>query len=136
MIRPEDLLAQNGLSKTNIRVKVLDTFLRKQSALSEAELKELIGEKCDRTTIYRTLKTFEKSSIVFKLVGDDGIIRYVIDSRKTEKEHNHLHFRCIECNQFTCLHDSPISSYRLPDGYKAIKNNFVISGICPLCVNQ
>ena len=136
MIRPEDLLTQNGLSKTNIRIKVLEAFLSKHGALSETDLKKHIGEKCDRTTIYRTLKTFEKLSIVFKLVGDDGIIRYLIDSHKTEKEHNHLHFRCVECNQFTCIEDAPILPYNLPAGYKVIKNNFVISGICPLCASQ
>ncbi len=136
MIQPEELLEQHGLSKTNIRIKVLDIMLKNQSAISESELKKQIGKNCDRTTIYRTLKTFEKKSILFRLTADDGVVRYFVDLKKCHNTHDHLHFHCVECNQLVCLQDAPITPYQLPEGYTALKNSFIIAGRCPYCREQ
>lgn len=132
----EKLLQQHSLSKTSIRIKLLEVLIENQCALSEAELNDILGSDFNRSTVYRTLKTLEKAKLLYKLSADDGVVRYFLDSRHRQTEHDHLHFRCVDCNKLVCLDNAPIVPYHLPKGYTVLKNNFVIVGLCAQCEKE
>ena len=54
------LLEGNRLSRTPCRIEILKALRQADSALSEPEIREKIGEHFDRTTVYRTLRSILK----------------------------------------------------------------------------
>ena len=132
----QDILKNYQLSRTVIRTRILEIFLQNKCALSESEIKDLLGAHCDRTTVYRSLKTFEKAGLVFRLSADDGLVKYLLsldNLHDEQQEHDHLHFRCVNCNRMICLPETTLSPFQLPDGFVAHKTNFVVVGLCPMC---
>lgn len=55
----EQLLERKTITPTSMRLLVLNYFLEKATALSLSDLENLLPQS-DRSTLYRTLKTFEK----------------------------------------------------------------------------
>jgi len=50
-----DLLKRSGLSITDSRKKILDSFFQKNSALAHADIEDYVRTDFDRVTIYRTM---------------------------------------------------------------------------------
>lgn len=71
---------------------------------------------------------------VDKIVRDDGkqYLPYAqIAEKKQVHSHNHIHFRCLDCDKVECLEgEKPIS---LPEGYIAKIHNRFISGFYDDC---
>lgn len=124
-----------GMNKRNTKSKqlILDTLKSADSAMSQEALQERIGDAVDRATIYRVLNSFSEDGIVHKIVGDDGKHYFAVCVNCGEKKHrhNHFHFRCLECGSVECL--SSEVSVALPEGYRAMNFNGVISGYCWKC---
>ena len=59
-------------------------------------------EKADRTTLYRTIKTFEEKAIVHQIDDGTGITKYALCENGCNCEIEtdlHLHFHCNNCNE-------------------------------------
>lgn len=92
--------------------------------------------KADRTTLYRTLKTFEEKGIVHQIDDGTGTIKYALCEAGCNCDIGrdlHLHFHCNNCRETTCLTEHKIPQINLPDGYIAEDMNLVIKGICEHC---
>ena len=95
--------------------------------------------KSDRTTLYRTLKTFEENGIVHQIDDGTGTAKYAIceEHCNCELEQDlHLHFHCNSCDETVCLTEHKIPHINLPEGYKAKDVNLVVKGICDKCSGQ
>ncbi|XJR85105.1 hypothetical protein ACH34I_15100 [Elizabethkingia anophelis] len=72
--RIENILDNKKIPITSMRMLVLDAFLEAPQALSLSDLEEKLAQS-DRSTLYRTLKTFEKK-VLFMV--SKSIIRHSI----------------------------------------------------------
>jgi Fur family ferric uptake transcriptional regulator len=135
MKKIEDFLIQKQVKPTAMRLLVYQ-FLEKQSVATSLTDIELAFDKVERTTIYRTLKTFENNGLVHKIDDGSGIAKFALceDQCNCDVETDlHLHFHCTNCNETICLTEQKIPHINLPQGFKAIDANLVVKGICNKC---
>ena len=130
----EQLLKKRKIKPTASRILVLRYFLEKDYAVSLKKLESdlLYSEK---STLYRTLKTFEKQKIIHSIDDGTGIKKYAlcVESCNCESQDVHFHFHCIECEETFCLNDQRMPSIELPRKFSAISANLVIKGVCANC---
>ncbi len=132
------VLQRHGLRNTNARQEVLRFFMEQEFAISHSEIEQVLGEQFDRVTLYRTLKSFEKSGLIHKVPDDRAVVKYAAcDQACNEREHqdDHIHFKCDRCQQTVCLHQVHIDSPKLPKGYQADGFQLLVTGVCPSCQN-
>jgi Fur family ferric uptake transcriptional regulator len=131
----ERKLQQKNIRPTAMRLLVYE-FLEKQVVAASLTDIENTFDKLERTTLYRTLKTFEENGIVHKIDDGSGIAKFALceDQCNCDLETDlHLHFHCTNCNETQCLTEQKIPHINLPPGYKAIDANLVVKGICNKC---
>jgi len=88
-----------------------------------------------RTTIYRTLKTFEENGIVHS-IQENNTTKYMLCHDACDGDHHHdlhLHFYCTECGKTTCLESVSFEKIHLPENYDFKEFKFLASGICKDC---
>ncbi|SFS40350.1 Fur family transcriptional regulator, ferric uptake regulator [Zhouia amylolytica] len=121
---------------TKSQQEVLDILKQSGLALNHEMIQEQMSLNTDRATIYRILNRFSQDGIVHKVVGDDGKQYFAFCSNCTKDghQHNHFHFRCIECQNVICIKNE--LRVQLPEGYEPINFNGVISGYCSKCCKQ
>ncbi len=134
----KDTLKEYELRHTGCRSDILQSFQNFNFALSHGDLEEQFGERFDRVTIYRTLKTFVEKGIIHKVLDDEGGTKYAL-CRTTEcshdnHHHDHVHFKCLKCGNTTCIESVHIPVFNLPEGYKRTEVNMLVQGTCPSCV--
>jgi Fur family ferric uptake transcriptional regulator len=127
-------LLNKNIKPTTMRQLVLDVLLKGQKAMSLYEIEKQF-ENVDRSTIFRTLKTFQDNCIIHKIDDGTGAIRYALcdEGCTCNPDDLHIHFLCNKCGQTTCLKDLPVPKPELPDDYNFESANFVIKGTCPNC---
>ena len=127
-------LKAKNIKPTPMRQLVLKMLLEEQNAMSLPEIEQKF-DKADRSTIYRTLQTFQEHYLVHAIEDGSGSLRYAVceDDCTCEPHHLHLHFLCMRCNRTFCLHNYPVQIPQLPETYQVTSANFVIKGICPDC---
>lgn len=132
-----ETLKEFDLRHTNNRVEMLDLFLQTDHALAHGDIESRLGPDHDRVTIYRTLRTFVDKGIVHKVLDDAGDPKYALcrhtSCAKDDHHHDHVHFKCQQCGQTTCLDDVLIPAIALPSGYQRQETNLLIQGTCPEC---
>ncbi|NNE14555.1 MAG: transcriptional repressor [Saprospiraceae bacterium] len=139
MDKAVQILSQHKLRKTPFRLDVLKLFLNNSTKGLTTHYIEESLEDFDRITLYRTLKTFEKS----------GVIHVAIDTSQTTKyalchddctAHNHLddhaHFLCNQCGETYCLENVIRPEITLPSDYTLSSAHLALSGICSSCNAQ
>lgn len=135
-MKADELLAKENLSKTQVRTEIINLLKQRNYALSEQEIKDRLFRKYNRTTIYRTLKTFLEHNIIHQIVDDKSVARYVINKEYIRKRNfykEHLHFKCKACGRLFCLENTPVKQYNLPEGFTFEKSEFLVIGICRDC---
>lgn len=127
-------LEQNNIKPTSMRRLVLNVLIENQKALS---LHDIEGhfDNVDRSTIFRTLKTFQDNSLIHSVDDGTGAIKYALcdDYCSCNLEDLHIHFLCIKCGQTHCLRDIAIPVLDMPEGFDLKSANFVAKGTCPDC---
>ena len=131
-----DLLKKNHLSITESRKKILNHFLDANGALAHADIEQRSGTEFDRVTIYRTLQTFVEKGIIHTIPTADNSVRYALCKDECTAGHHHddhVHFMCDDCGTTYCLDHITVPKVALPEGFKAIQKDLVISGLCSKC---
>lgn len=133
----KNTLKEFELRHTGCREDILGAFQTQNHALSHNDLETQFGERFDRVTIYRTLKTFVEKGILHKVLDDAGGAKYALckhsECTTHEHHHDHVHFKCVSCNNTTCIESVHIPAFQLPDGYKRLEVNMLVQGVCPAC---
>jgi Fur family transcriptional regulator, ferric uptake regulator len=137
-MKPEikNILKQNRLSITGSRLKILEFFLAKDSALSHADIEKNTGEIFNRVTVYRTLQAFVEKGIIHLIPTTDNSIKYALCKNDCAPGHhhdNHVHFICDECSKTICLDDVNIPGVKLPKGFKPQHTEMIVTGVCGDC---
>ncbi len=131
----EARLLNKKTTPTSMRILVYDFLSRQNTALSLSEIEQGFVH-ADRTTIYRTLKTFEEKCIVHS-IQENNTTRYILcadDCEEQTYKHQHLHFYCKICKQTTCKED-----FKIPESsnlnVRIDEVRFFAKGICENCLS-
>ncbi|HLS30154.1 MAG TPA: transcriptional repressor [Flavobacteriaceae bacterium] len=138
MSEVESILNKKNIRPTAMRILVYRILSTAEAALSLTDL-ENDFEAADRTTLYRTMKTFENQGIVHAIEDGTGITKYALcEPFCASGDHKdlHLHFHCTICEETTCLTDYSIPKIRLPKNYIAQDMNLIVRGICDNCCSS
>lgn len=134
----EHHLITKNIQPTAMRLMVLEYMLQHQSAVSLAGLQETFP-RADRSSIYRTLKTFEEHGLIHAIDDGSGAVKYALcDEACTAEAHedSHVHFHCTQCGATFCLPGRPIPDVSVPDGYQVQETNLVVKGVCRECSSK
>jgi Fur family ferric uptake transcriptional regulator len=127
-------LENKNVKPTAMRELILDALGKQKVAISLKQLEEMFAQS-DKSTLYRTLKTFEEKKIIHCIDDGTGSLKYAAcdDTCMCNPSELHVHFHCTKCGQTYCLTDIPIPEIFLPKNFVFNKANFVIKGLCDNC---
>lgn len=131
----EKELFRKNIRPTAVRLRVLEQFRSNVAALSLNELEKKLG-LADRSTLFRTLKTFEKKGIIHSVNQENGSIKYALCADSctcSYTDHMHIHFSCLLCSKTFCLHEVRMPDIRFPQGFLPFDANVVVKGHCGSC---
>ena len=77
MKKIEQRLTENGVRPTAMRLLIYKYLAEKEVAISLTDI-EAAFAKAERTTLYRTLRTFEEKKIVHQIDDGTGIQKYAL----------------------------------------------------------
>lgn len=131
----EKKLENHKIRPTAVRLRVLDFFKKHSQAVSLNELEQLLYP-IDRTTLFRTVKTFQQHGIIHPVNEPNGVLKYARCADGctcSYQDHLHIHFSCEQCGNTFCLNDAPIANPDLPEGFIPKDASVLIKGMCPNC---
>ncbi|MUP44423.1 transcriptional repressor [Gramella sp. BOM4] len=138
MVSIEQVLRDHQIRPTAIRLLMYRFLKDSQVALSLNDI-ESGFDQSERTTLYRTIKTFERKGLVHQVDDGTGVAKYALDKPANGKQSTqdlHLHFHCTNCNETTCLTEHKIPHISLPTGFIPEDMNLLIKGVCDKCSGQ
>ena len=127
-------LTMRNIKPTAMRELVLKVLTEQDRAISLADIEQKF-DNADKTTLYRTLKTFEENKLIHSIDDGTGAVKYALckETCQCHPEDLHVHFLCTKCQQTYCLTDISIPSIALPVNFKLETINMVVKGICSNC---
>lgn len=130
----EQKLRNRDIRPTAMRVLVLRHLLEVENCVSLTEL-EMIFERADTSTLFRTLSIFEQKGLVHRIEDGSGISKFglCIEHCDCTIDFQHYHFHCTNCKQTFCLKSMHPSSFNLPKGFSVHSTNLVLQGLCINC---
>lgn len=131
----EQRLESRSIQPTAMRLRVLNYLSERKAAVSLADLEEHFSHS-DRTTLYRTLKTFQEHGVVHQIYDESGSTKYGLCAENctcSYPDDMHAHFYCTSCENTFCFQNLSIPNINLPDAFQPSYGNFVITGHCPDC---
>lgn len=134
----DKILNQKAVRITPMRQLLLEFLVQEQRSFGLTELEDAFP-KAERTTIYRTLKTFEEKGIVHSIDNGVSEVKYALCKEHCTEQHHidqHPHFHCTACQQITCLESVFIPAVQLPKGFEAKEIGMTIKGICDNCQSR
>lgn len=132
---PEQRLQARNIQPTAMRLRVVDFLADRKVAVSLSDLEEHFLHS-DRTTLYRTLKTFNEKGLVHQIHDESGSTKYALCAENctcSYPDDVHVHFYCSSCENTFCFQHLKIPAFDLPDQFSPNQGNFVINGHCPAC---
>ena len=130
----EKRLLSRKVKPTAMRLLVLQHLMQCSNAISLSKL-ELSFERADRTTLYRTLKTFEKNKLIHSIDDGTGVPKYALcmEGCECHPEDLHVHFHCTYCKETFCVTQTSVPMVQLPVNFELSEINMVIKGTCGNC---
>lgn len=128
---PATILRYHNLSHTQCREEMLSVIMDASGSVSYRDIITLLGARYNRTTVYRTFKTFEKQGIIRKITIDRRLVRYEISS--LHQHVLHAHFFCRKCGNLFCLEDPLNISIELPEKFHTEETEIILKGLCLQC---
>lgn len=131
----EKFLQQKGVKPTSVRLLVLNEFMRSSEAKTLADIENSL-DTADRTTIYRTLKTFVEKGVLHPIELASEAVKYALCSANCEQEihtHIHPHFVCTGCGETVCLEVAYFKLQGVPESYQVQDAELLLKGLCPKC---
>ena len=127
-----ELLQEKGLKKTKLRLALIDHFIKAKRAQSYTDLKQVLVEETDKSTLYRNLATFEQVGLIHRINDNSGVSRYALGASLPFGD-DHAHFICESCEAIYCLEKATILEPNVPKGFEAKNVQTIIRGICANC---
>lgn len=128
------LLRNRNLKATSTRMDVLSVISSFDNAVSHAEIQNRFKE-LDRVTLYRTLGVLFENGIIHKAITNESDTYYAMCNNNCtshQHNHNHIHFKCLRCENVSCVQLDKSINISLPD-YIIQNIEIAASGICKSC---
>lgn len=135
MTQVDTFLQKKDIRPTAMRMLIYKFLAQNKFAVALTDIENHFA-KSDRTTLYRTIKTFEEKGVVHQIDDGTGTSKYALCEEGCNCEFEtdlHLHFHCNICDQTICLTDHKIPQINIPEGFIAEDANLVLKGICDKC---
>ncbi len=131
----EDRLKRAKLRSTKHRICVLSALQDAHRPLSHPEIQQILSNiKLDRVTLYRILSSLTEASLVHQVQGIDGIWRFCShDEDSSSCPGGHPHLLCESCGMMKCLTEYKLPHYEVPEDFRVMHKQMVITGICADC---
>src|SRR5690606_41450385 len=101
----EHILEDKAIRVTAMRLLIYKFLAEKQVAVTLSDIEQAF-DKVERTTLYRTIKTFEEKGEVHQIDDGTGITKYALcetGSNCDIETDLQLHFHCNIFNETVCL---------------------------------
>ena len=138
-MNPAELLRSADLRVTQTRLDVIGIFTKHDFAIGNNTIEDALPE-VDRITVYRTLKTFEESGIIHKVLDSAGSMKYALCEEvclSHDHHHDHhVHFHCDNCDNTYCIDEVSVPDIKLPGGYVIKDKSLIITGTCENCAEK
>lgn len=133
-VKIDDILLAKNIRPTAMRELVLVYFIEETSSISLTDLESKF-DHADKSTLFRTLKTFETKKLIHSIDDGTGSTKYALckDNCEIIHEDSHVHFLCKKCKKTYCLADTTIPKIKLPEGFTLENTNLIVKGVCPNC---
>ncbi|WP_338794306.1 transcriptional repressor [Bernardetia sp. MNP-M8] len=130
----EHKLESKSIKPTAMRLLILQYLIEQTTTVSLSDI-EMAFERSDKSTIFRTLKTFEKSKLIHSIEDGTGHLKYALclEGCSCSPIDLHYHFHCNKCKETFCLTTLSIPYIELPKNFEMQQANMVIKGICANC---
>lgn len=125
------ILQNHQLKCTECRTGIIDILLQADAALTEAQIKEALNNKFDRTTFYRSFKTLVEKGVLHSVLLHDSTLYMVNSGEKCAQ--THYHFYCSACQKLLCIHPQEKENISIPEGYKIKQTDIMFEGVCQKC---
>lgn len=130
----EATLEKNGLSNTKSRRILFHILSNSHDPLTLPELVKLVKSSMNKTTVYRTLETFENIGVV-KIVSSG--LKHAYELSDDYVSHHH-HMTCLVCGKIISFEESYkllAELERLEEAYRFIieDHNIELRGRCNSC---
>lgn len=136
--RIDNVLETHSLKKTPLRRSILLAFAEAKSALTQAELIDVISkelEVVDRVSIYRNLAHLKDAGVLHEVDSNN----YVFCSHECA-DHAHLLLFCQKCHKHQEVKDHDrIGNFMLALGnfrFFGKKQPIFLKGVCTTCTSQ
>lgn len=122
------------IRKTKSIDLLLNEFKKNSDAISTVDLVKRLGEKINKTTIYRVLDKLEDDGILHSFLGATGVKWYAKCNGCSKAKHAdvHPHFQCVDCGKVDCLEVNitiPTISNK-----QIISSQVLLQGKCETCL--
>jgi len=128
----QELLQKSGQRNTSARQLVF-AALKQESALGTDQLRAVLADKTDTSSLYRTLNLFREMGIVQDVVIGG---RRMVELTDRFLPHHH-HLFCSKCDKTIVLHDESLEKYltNLASKHKFLHqaHSFEVTGLCQDC---
>ncbi len=131
----EYLLKQKNIKSTAMRNLVLQYFLTNNKAVALKDL-EVAFHYSDRTTLFRTIKTFEEKALIHSIKDGSNTTKYALCNAHCTSENHidiHPHFYCEKCKTTMCLRKLSIPAMNIGNHFVVHSTEFIVKGICEKC---
>jgi len=127
---------------TKTRQTTLDILRNAKEPLSASAIFQLIDDRCDPVTVYRTLHYLEEQGLADSFIlhcDEHGTERYYTACGDCEGKHglHHHWFHCEKCHCFidlgNCKLDSLVASYEHDLGLVVSSHTLYLTGLCNNC---
>lgn len=127
-------LQSRNIKVTAMRQLVLQILIEQKTTICLSELEQKFY-KADKSTLYRTLKTFEENKLIHSIDDGTGSVKYALcrETCACHPDDLHVHFLCTGCRQTFCLTDIPVPKINLPAKFQLESVNMVVKGVCSNC---
>lgn len=130
----EQQLKGKGIKPTAMRLLVLKILNEQKNAISLIELENTF-DQADKSTLFRTLKTFEKNKLIHHIDDGSGSVKYAICEENCDNEHidKHIHFVCDKCKRTFCIDEIELPPVTMPNNFILRDIQLLAKGVCDEC---
>ncbi len=130
----ESTLKNNKLHVTKERKFLFQLIVNHSSPLEMNRIVELAKNTVDRSTVYRTIETFENIGIITRIFSG---WKYKIELSDKFSTHHH-HMTCLNCGQVVMFKESDkliaeMKNTEKQYGFKSTSHNLELKGYCKNC---
>ncbi len=118
-----------------MRNLVLQYFLEQDKAIDLKDLETHLYFS-DRTTLFRTIKTFKEKGLIHAIKDGSNSTKYALCNENCTAENHidiHPHFYCEQCKNTTCLRMLSIPTINIGSNFTINSTELIVKGICEHC---